>query len=118
MSQPPTSKREFHLVPIDPDGEYITAAERVVQEKGIPGFTQTVRPNAGEFAPEESLIIDDLQDLLPEQVHLPEKNPFLTLRTEVPVDGGNGGPELRECKCECGLSGSCGGGGGGGSHLV
>lgn len=118
MSQPSGSNdEEFFLIPRDPDGEYITAAEQIVRDKGNSGFIQIVRPNSPTLTPGETIIAGELQTLFPANVHLAEGNPFLTLRVSAPSSGSST-ESAGQCQCLCGLTGSCGGGGGGGAGFA
>jgi hypothetical protein len=121
---PDETESEYFLIPRDEEGDYITTAEEIVRERGIPDYTQIVVRSTSSFAHEELVILQELQDLLPDTVHLETKNPFLTLRVTphtgpfAPEVGakaqrseGEDPEPMSRCMCRCGDSGSCSGSG-------
>jgi hypothetical protein len=105
---------QYYLIPRDDQGDYITSAEQILRENGIPTYVQQVRPNTQTLTPDEQGVLRELQTLLPAQVHLPLDNPFLTLQITSPSAEISPAGEVCDCLCQCGSGGTCGGGGGGG----
>ncbi|MBM9503133.1 hypothetical protein [Actinacidiphila acididurans] len=97
-----TADSEYFLLTRDPDGAYVTAAERIVQERGIPEFTQSLRADGTPPSDFERVILLELQKLLPERVHIPLDSPFLVLR--VGTSYGQLAVEA-DSKCQCWCSG-------------
>ncbi|MBM9503134.1 hypothetical protein [Actinacidiphila acididurans] len=112
-TQPETDNSEYFLIPRDPEGQFIATAERIVQERGIPEFTQSLRADVTAPLAAEQVMLLELQNLLPARVNIESGSPFLTLRVSAsPADS----RLMSRCQCKCGGNGwTCGGGGGGGA---
>lgn len=104
----PTGAVEYFLIPLDDAGTYITTAEETLGEKGIASYTQVVQPAGHDLDPQEQAIVQELQSLLPDNVHMPVDNPFLTLQVTIPADSTHGGGY---CQCACKPTGSGAGNG-------
>jgi hypothetical protein len=102
---------QYYLIPRDDQGDYITSAEQILRENGIPTYVQQVRPSTQTLTSEEQGILQELQTLLPDQVHLPLDNPFLTLQVTPPASDHAIHPAL--CTCKCGELSGCSGSGSG-----
>ena len=105
---------EYYLIPLDPAGEYITTAEQAVKDHKIAEFVQTVRPSVEPVTEAEQSLLGELQALLPPRIHLPEKNPFLTLQVKPRPAATLDDEKIQGlCACQCGTQGACSGGGNG-----
>lgn len=110
-SSPEAESAQYYLIPRDRDGEYLTVAESVLEDQGIHEYVETVTRSSAFSHGVTAGLLEELQDQLPENVHLAADNPFLTLRVEATQGGAESG--LARCECKCGKMDTCGGGGGG-----